>query len=621
MSSAKSQRRDLSEMLHREEIANRKKHWVRAVTACNSKCLFCLDADTPRNVYLEEDVVKADLRRGIEELGADKVIISGGEASLHPLFPEFIRYAKEIGYDRVQTVTNGTQYADKDFYERCVEAGLGEITYSLHGDTPKLHDYLTQTPGCFNKLMKALIRSVRDRRMITSVDVVINKQNVGVLDKIVELAISVGVTEFDLLHVIPQSNAYRNRDEMFYDVREYLPILQKVFKLNRHPRFYIWTNRFPVSYLEDLEDLIQDPHKMLDEVNGRRFQVRRYLDEGKPLDCREAERCQHCFIEPFCNTMDNVVEAQQQEAWSTYWVDDVADLGDLPSPLPFGCNAVGVQIESASQIPTEGLGEDIGLCVKPADSAPPPESLQTPLTLIATTAEQLDGWMSLATGPIRIELNQRTAAWMLANRSITRDNLDRLHLHQPAHEKMLAAVDTDVRDPARFFTELDLPIRTSGLPACMAPNSRLVDEPADLQAKMFDKESGRLLVRPLAKYHVANKYRGKSVRCADCRLNDRCEGIHINMIRDQGLRQAQPLIDGDWADEAVKQLTARWPEPHHRVHHGRDAVGASPSLPGFASPDVAPRDPLAVIGEAVAEKAARRKARREAIRKEMETQE
>ena len=42
------------------------------------------------------------------------------------------------------------------------------------------------------------------------------------------------------------------------------------------------------------------------------------------------------------------------------------------------------------------------------------------------------------------------------------------------------------------------------------------------------------------------------------------------------------------------------------VLEGRDAVGASPSLPGFAAPDVAPRDPLAVIGEAVAEKAARR---------------
>jgi MoaA/NifB/PqqE/SkfB family radical SAM enzyme len=92
---------DTEAMLERESIANRKKHWVRCVTACNSKCLFCLDADTPRNVYLPEDEVKADLLRGIEELGADKVIISGGEVSLHPKFIEFIRYAKSIGYDRV----------------------------------------------------------------------------------------------------------------------------------------------------------------------------------------------------------------------------------------------------------------------------------------------------------------------------------------------------------------------------------------------------------------------------------------------------------------------------------------------------------------------------------------
>jgi hypothetical protein len=39
--------RSLDDMIVREQIANRKKHWVRAVTACNSKCLFCLDSDTP----------------------------------------------------------------------------------------------------------------------------------------------------------------------------------------------------------------------------------------------------------------------------------------------------------------------------------------------------------------------------------------------------------------------------------------------------------------------------------------------------------------------------------------------------------------------------------------------
>ena len=125
--------RRVEQQLEREQIANKRKHWVRAVTACNSRCLFCLDADTPRNVYLEEEEVRAELLRGREELDAEKVIISGGEASLHPKFFDFIRYAKDIGYDRVQTVTNGYRFADRKFYLTSMRAGLGEITFSLHG--------------------------------------------------------------------------------------------------------------------------------------------------------------------------------------------------------------------------------------------------------------------------------------------------------------------------------------------------------------------------------------------------------------------------------------------------------------------------------------------------------
>ena len=130
-----------------------------------------------------------------------------------------------------------------------------------------------------------------------------------------------GVREFDLLHVIPQGAAFENRDDLFYDPVEHLPRLQKVFRLNRHPNVVIWTNRFPVEFLEGLEDLIQDPHKMLDEVNGRRFQVRRYLDEGMPLECREKERCQYCFIEPFCNTADRVDRAPEpRNSWDVWWI-------------------------------------------------------------------------------------------------------------------------------------------------------------------------------------------------------------------------------------------------------------------------------------------------------------
>ena len=69
-----ARQRDADYMLWREEVANRSKHWVRAVTACNSRCTFCLDTDTPRNVYLPEEEVKAELRRaGVEHIDAGEI--------------------------------------------------------------------------------------------------------------------------------------------------------------------------------------------------------------------------------------------------------------------------------------------------------------------------------------------------------------------------------------------------------------------------------------------------------------------------------------------------------------------------------------------------------------------
>ena len=594
---------DADAMLERESIANRKKHWVRAVTACNSKCLFCLDADTPRNVYLPESEVKADLLRGREELDADKVIISGGEASLHPKFIDFIRYAKSIGYDRVQTVTNGYRYADKDYYRECIDAGLGEITFSLHGHTAELHDYLTQTPGAFKRIMKSIIRAIRDPAgPIVNVDVVINKQNVAVLDKIVELAISVGVTEFDLLHVIPQSNAYDNRDEMFYDPDEYLPILRKVFRLNRHPRFVIWTNRFPVPWLEGMEDLIQDPHKMLDEVNGRRFMVRNYLDTGRKLDCREAERCPHCFIAPFCDTMDRTIDAQRSGDFDVWTLPEWsrAAVDAAPSPLPYGIDRLGVSIPDFDALSAVELPDGVGLELSVDAPGTMPTQLPAPTTLIAQTAEQcaaLVGTPLPSGADVVVHLNQDTAAWMRSHRDRVEHALEHGHfrIHQPAYEHMRSAIGVDVQDPAAFFAELGLPVPVSGLPACGAPGAVLAHDHRRLGAEMFDADTGRVKIKALAKAHVSTWYRSKSVRCKRCPATDRCEGFHINQIRSQGLQLCRPLQPGDATDAALAQLERLHPESIRGVSEGVPHRPPAPSLPGFAMPEHAVTDPLAAV--------------------------
>jgi molybdenum cofactor biosynthesis enzyme MoaA len=604
-------------MLDREKAANVRKHWVRLVTACNSRCVFCLDTDTPRNVYLLENDVRQELRRGRDELNADKVILSGGEGSIHPKFVDFVRYAREIGYSRVQTVTNGYMFSKRDFYLKAVEAGLGEITFSLHGHTPELHDRLTGSEGAFHRLMKGMMRAVRDGRVIVNVDVCINKQNVPYIDQIVALCLSVGVREFDLLHVIPQGAAFQNRDELFYDPVEHLPRLQKVFRLNRHPSVVVWTNRFPVEFLEGLEDLIQDPHKMLDEVNGRRFQVRRYLDEGVALECRQKERCEHCFIEPFCTTADRVIERQNQASWDVWWIS--AANGTTPSDLPFGCRSIGLEVEDLPDVEQLGIQADVGLFVRPKRASRLFDRARVPnrLLLALREAEQLDVVLSGAPLPpgveVEIELNQRTAPWLLAQRARLRDYLDVVRLHQPTYEFLKEAVANDVRDLKGFFAELALPVRTSGVTACLAPGTVLVEAPRILDRKLFDRETGRLAIRELARTHVVHGYLAKSLRCRDCVVSARCEGAHINFIRDQGFAQLQPLREGAWAETAAAQLLALRPTPLPRVRDGQPLQPVAPSLPGFAPPEAAPIEPLIEFAQRTRE--LRERARQEAGRR------
>ncbi|MEZ4226385.1 MAG: radical SAM protein [Polyangiaceae bacterium] len=597
------QSRDLEYMLWRERVANRPKHWVRAVTACNSKCLFCLDSDTPRNVYLEEAEIRREIDRGIDELGADKLILSGGEATLHPAFVDLVAYAKERGYDRVQTVTNGYRLSEKEFFERSMAAGLGEITFSIHGHNEALHDRLTGTEGAFKRIVKGIVRALRDGRPIVNVDVVINKQNVAVLDKIVELCISLGVTEFDLLHVIPQAAAFDNRDELFYDVREHLPVLHKVFKLGRHPRFVVWTNRFPVSYLEGLEDLIQDPHKMLDEVNGRRFQLRRYLDEGAALDCRHPERCPHCFIEPFCTSTDRVIEGQLVNAFQIYWVGS----GPAPDVLPFGCSLLGVSAEDETALSALALPDGAGLYLRLEAAVPLAKLPARTAVLVASSAAQLELWLGdLPPGiELDIELNEETARFMLAERERLRQRLDQLRIVQPGHEHLSAATKHDIPEPRLYFEQLALPIRVSGLPACLIPGALWEPERALLPQALFDPDTGRLSITELAHFHVRDKYRAKSVRCADCVVDERCEGAHINWVRNQGLAPLTPITDA--GDPRAVRLHELMPEPPPRLATGAPSHGVAASLPGFPEPEAAPPDPLMV---AARERDNRRRARR-----------
>ena len=304
-----------------EEAAHERRNWVRLTFDCNDRCVFCLDAHTHDGTNRAREEVKAQILDGRRK-GAERLILSGGEPTIHPDFVDFVRLGRLAGYRKVQTVTNGRMFAYGDFLKRSLDAGLGEITFSIHGPNAKIHDALVGTKGAFEEEVTGLKQALADGRPIINIDVCVNRGNVKQLPELLATFTAMGVREFDLLHVIPFGRAYtEGKETLFYDLEEMRPYLLEAFAYARKPGIHIWLNRFPPQHLEGFEDLIQDPYKLGDEVRGRKEEYAHLLERGVALDCRSPHRCGHCYLQPLCDTLEEVRETVEAAKFAVLRID------------------------------------------------------------------------------------------------------------------------------------------------------------------------------------------------------------------------------------------------------------------------------------------------------------
>jgi len=336
-------------LLAKEKTTKQNRVWVRIAAACNNKCIFCLDSDAQNGTFPSEEQVKKEIKEWFKPGYDNRVIISGWEASINPKFPLYIKYAKEIGYDRVQTVTNGNMFFREEFCNKVFDAGLQEVTMSFHWHNSALHDYLVATPWAFKKSLKWLIFIKKYHpEIILNIDIVVNKMNVAYLPDIVKFFMKLWVYEFDILQIIPFGRWFSQfREKLFYNTGDYIKPLQDTWELSKTPWMYMWTNRFPAESFEWYEDLIQDPRKIKSEVMGEAygmFEPFIKTDGKKKPECY-GEACGVCFQNQYCHDFmknnkkekreskenDFILRGQEfpSEVFEKYWEEKKDFLGFL----------------------------------------------------------------------------------------------------------------------------------------------------------------------------------------------------------------------------------------------------------------------------------------------------
>jgi radical SAM protein with 4Fe4S-binding SPASM domain len=179
---------------------------------CSLACGFCYAgcdaAGLPAGWSEERTMTDDEVCRVLEVIRRDarcpSVSFTGGEPTLRPGLPRFVRHAKRLGL-RVNLISNG-QRLDSPLATALADAGLDSAQLSLEGPDAGLHDALVGRPGAFDRLWAGLER-LRERGVRVHTNTTVSRRNAHALESIVDLVAERGLPRLTMNLVIPCGTA------------------------------------------------------------------------------------------------------------------------------------------------------------------------------------------------------------------------------------------------------------------------------------------------------------------------------------------------------------------------------------------------------------------------------
>ncbi len=166
---------------------------VALTYGCNNECPHCYNEnDRLQMPSLPLDEWYAVLDK-LAELGVPHLILTGGEATLHPDLPRVIHYADQLGMI-VGLNTNGRHIAHQAYMEELAEAGLNHVQVTLGSSHPDVHDAMMGARS-FEQTVRGIENAVTTKvHVITNTTLM--RANMDHAEEIIEFIYSLGIRTF-----------------------------------------------------------------------------------------------------------------------------------------------------------------------------------------------------------------------------------------------------------------------------------------------------------------------------------------------------------------------------------------------------------------------------------------
>jgi len=271
---------------------------IKVGYTCNNNCRFCYVANSRRKFSNRTtDEIKKNIDEA-KENGVKLICFTGGEPTIRSDILDLITYAKVKGFDTIQIQTNGRRFHYKSFCENVVKAGANEYLFSIHGNTPELHDFLTRSPGSWKQCIKGVKNLKKFSNQTVLINTTIVKQNYNILPELTELFIELKVDGIQFTFINPEGNAWKNK-ELIVKMSKTIPYIFKCIKKANENNVWFVTEGIPFCLMKGYEKHVGELYIPNMEIRAPDYFTSDF-DSHRRIGKVKEEKCNLCKKEKKC---------------------------------------------------------------------------------------------------------------------------------------------------------------------------------------------------------------------------------------------------------------------------------------------------------------------------------